>query len=79
MSLFRRSINEGDKVRCHVKNDVKDYWTTGVVLKLCYNPYLPVWLSPPNYDVKLDTTDGSFDNEIFKRSQLRLIKRKDSR
>lgn len=77
MIRFRKQIKEGDFVQIVRDNFTFDHrykGRTGVILNLCGNPYLPNWLSPPNYNVKLDTADGSWENSVFTRAELKLIK-----
>ena len=79
MSLFRRSIHEGDHVRCHVKNHHVDYWTTGIVTDIYPDYYLPDWFKHPNMKVEFDFPKPDYKSEIFTRSEVRLIKRKEKR
>lgn len=76
MNIFRKKIQKGDKVMVMKDSTINKIYLfkTGTVLNLCPNPYLPNWLSPSNYNVKIDTKDGSWDNSVFLRSQLKLIK-----
>lgn len=76
MSIFRKQIKEGDKVKIVKDSTISKIYLnkTGVVLDLCYNPYFPNWLSPPNYNVKIDVPSGNWENSVFSRDQLKLIK-----
>jgi len=75
MALFKKKINKGDKVEVIKDSTICQIYLgkTGTVLNLCPNPYLPGWLSPSNYNVKIDTPDKSWDNSVFSRKQLKLL------
>lgn len=78
MIRFRKQIKEGDFVEVVRDNFTFDHrykGRTGKVIDLTGgNPFLPSWLSSTNYNVKLDTADGSWENSVFTRGQLKLIK-----
>ena len=65
--MFKRKINKTDLVI------VKETGRRGIVTQVCYNPYLPNWLSSPNYMVRLE---GGLDYDVFKRNQIKLLTNK---
>ena len=57
------NFEKRDKVKVKATSKI------GIVQRVLYNPYLPNWLSPPNYLVRIN---GEKSNRVFKKSELKL-------
>ena len=75
--MFRRKLKSGDRVMCHVtwyNEKHVDYWLHGTIQNLLPNPFLPDWITHPNYLVLLDVPEKPNCPDVFTRKELKLIK-----
>lgn len=75
--MFRKKIEKGDRVRCHItwfNGKHVDRWQDGTVEGILPNPFAPDWLVRPNYLVQLDEPERLNCPDVFERKDLKLIK-----